>query len=191
MQQQELVTNSNSCGQFSMCDPFIYSLTSIHSATIFCFQAFSLSLGDEQYTIKETMRKNRAPQEFPQLLMSWLPTQETVTVHTFGLKLMVTEEGSIICNAKQTAHSQEGNNKNPEGEGGKSTTCEPIYTLRMSITASGEISKCNQLVLAWLWVHFCGMKQTPNAGEQGRPCKEQGSLLPRNSPIAVRSTHSR
>lgn len=47
------------------------------------------------------MRKNRALQEFTQHLLFWVPTQETITVHTFGLKVVVTEEGSIVSNAKQ------------------------------------------------------------------------------------------
>lgn len=51
------------------------------------------------------MRENRARQEFTQHLMFWVPTQESITVHTFGLKVVVVEGGSILSNAKQKAES--------------------------------------------------------------------------------------
>lgn len=64
------------------------------------------------------MRENRARQEFTQHLMFWVPTQESMTVHTFGLKVVVVEGGSILSNAKQKAHSHEWNSESTGGGGG-------------------------------------------------------------------------
>lgn len=64
------------------------------------------------------MRKNRAHQEFTQHLMFWVPTQESITVHTFGLKVVVVEGGSILSNAKQKARSHEWNSESSGGGGG-------------------------------------------------------------------------
>lgn len=84
------------------------------------------------------MRKNRALQEFTQHLLFWVPTQETITVHKFGLKVVVTEEGSIVSNAKQKQAVANGIAKAREEEVG-SLKCEHVQTFRMSITASSEI----------------------------------------------------
>lgn len=71
------------------------------------------------------MRKSRALQEFTQHLLFWVPTQETITVRTFGLKVVVTEEGSIVSNAKQ---KQAVTNRiaKARGGGGKSGKWEHI-----------------------------------------------------------------
>lgn len=64
------------------------------------------------------MRKNRAHQEFTQHLMFWVPTQESITVHIFGLKVVVVEEGSILSNAKRKASSHEWISESMGGGGG-------------------------------------------------------------------------
>lgn len=63
------------------------------------------------------MRENRARQEFTQHLMFWVPTQESITVHTFGLKVVVVEGGSILSNAKQKACSHKWNSESTGGGG--------------------------------------------------------------------------